>query len=91
MNKQICKNCTFYHAYYEKFGSCYGKKSYGYCRNKNFECKETKQNETCEFYLNNEQKEKSRSKRLLKDLERAAKAIDEMSQIIKEKAAEEKK
>lgn len=88
MKKEICKNCTFYCAYYVQFSSNYTRRNQGYCKNKNCPIKER---ETCENFKSNERLEKMRSKRLLTNLERASVAIDEMAQIIKEKCAEEKR
>ena len=82
MKKQICKNCTFYSAYYKKWSDCYGRLNNGYCSKHK---KPQIQFENCGEYKSSEQKEKMRLERLYVSLERALISIDEITQILKEK------
>ena len=82
MKTQICKNCTFYSAYYQRWSDHYGRLNHGFCANKQ---KLQPQFETCESFKSNEQKEKRREERLLFSLEQASKSINEIAVILNEK------
>lgn len=85
MKKQICKNCTFYTAFYKQWAGSYGRLNNGYCAKHD---KPQIQFETCNIFQNNEQKERRREKVRLEYLEHALKAIIEIAQILQEKENE---
>jgi len=82
MIKSICKNCTFYSAYYKQYSSGFGKIDHGYCSKQQ---QPISQHETCENFKSNEAKEKSREERRLVALDQALESINEIAQILKEK------
>jgi len=86
MKKNICKYCTFYTAYYEKFSSNFSRLSHGFCKKQNIPQLQFK---TCDDFKSNEQKEKMREKRLFSHLEQSLISINAISHILKEKTDEQ--
>ena len=82
---QKCKNCAFYSAYYNQTSSCYNKLNHGFCRKQQGP---KKQVDTCENFNNKEQREKSKEKMRLENLDRALEAINDIALILKEKEKE---
>lgn len=87
MKNQICKNCTYYSAYYKQWSNGYGRLSNGFCSRNN---KPQTQFEACEGYKSNEQKEEMRQIRMIKSLEQALTSINDIVQILKEKENDRK-
>lgn len=82
MITQQCKNCTHYSAYYRQRSFSYEKLSCGIC---SIHKQERKKGETCEKFVYNELKEKRQKASLYFSLESAAKSINDIIHMIKEK------
>lgn len=82
MLKEMCRNCTYYVAYYRQFSSGYGKLNHGHCQK---QCEPKKCNETCSAYYSNEKKEKRKEEMMFKQLAQALTSINEITQIMNEK------
>ena len=85
MKKEVCKNCTYYSAYYKQWSSHYTRLDKGFCSKHQ---KIIKQYEICEDFKSNELKEKMREKRRMDALEQALISINEIAQILKEKQSD---
>ena len=81
MKSQICKNCTYYTAYYKKWSACFGILNNGFCTKRR---RPQTQFEACEDFKSSDQKEKRRKERLFDFLEYSLKSINEIAQILKE-------
>ena len=84
--KNICKNCTFYTAYYKQWSDGYGRLNEGHCRKHN---KLQTQFKFCDFFQSNEKKEKMRAERRMVALDQALTSINEIALILKEKSLDE--
>lgn len=82
MKKEICKNCTYYAAYYKQWSEGYSKLNNDFCSK--FQ-KPQSQFEYCTDFKSNEEKEEMRAERRLKSLDQALTSIIEIAQILKEK------
>ena len=83
MKVEKCKNCSYYTAYYTQCSSFYSRTSKGFCRKNNQQQKEL---DTCENFKDNGKITAMREERLFEALEWSLKSINDIAQILKEKA-----
>jgi len=86
MQKNICKNCAFYIAYYKKLGVTFAQLNNGFCLKHQ---KSATKFESCEEYnIKQKEKEKQIEKRVLSYLEHSLISIIEIAQILKQREDE---
>jgi len=82
MKTKRCYNCAFYSAYYKQWFDGFHKQSHGFCSKIN---EPQKQHQSCQYFKDNERREKTQEERLLSHLELSLQSVNQIAQILKEK------